>query len=277
MPQAEVIKESGQAETFDRKKILRSILNSGVPSKEAEDIIERAVRELTPPLTTRKIFRAVKKNLRRFDTVCTMKYSLKQAIYDLGPTGYPFERYIAKVLEREGYRVGVGSFVEGKCVRHEVDVIARKDTHVYFVECKFHKRRKTTSDVKTALYVQARFQDIDSAHRANRAKFDRRGMLVTNTRFTSEAVKYADCMGLRMLGWKHPKGQSLEKMIEGGRTYPVTVLTSAGKAICQRLAEAGIVLASEVLDVDVKALARLAGVKRGTAEKIRKQAGQICA
>jgi hypothetical protein len=32
-----------------------------------------------------------------------------------------------------------------------------------------------------------------------------------------------------------------------------------------------------VLDVDVKALARLAGVKRGTAEKIRKQAGQICA
>jgi Holliday junction resolvase len=277
MPKSEVIKESGQAETFNRKKILRSLLNSGVPRAEAGDIIDRAVMELTPPLTTRKIFRAIKKNLRRFDTVCTMKYSLKQAIYDLGPTGYPFERYIAKVLEKEGYRAEVGSLVEGKCVSHEVDVVARRDNNVYFVECKFHKRRKTTSDVKTALYVQARFQDIDDAYRGKGAKFDRRGMLVTNTRFTSEAVKYADCMGLRIIGWKHPPGQSLERIIEKGRTYPVTVLTSAGKAISQRLAEAGIVLASEVLDIDVKTLARHAGVKREAAEKIRRQASQICA
>ncbi len=276
MPQAEVIKESGLAETFDRKKILQSLLNSGVPREEAEEVIDRAVAELMPPLTTRKIFRAVKKSLRRYDAVCTMKYSLKQAIYDLGPTGYPFERYVGKVLEKRGYRVDVGSFVDGKCVSHEVDVVARKDNHIYFVECKFHKRRKTTSDVKIALYVQARFQDIDEAHKANNPEFERRGMLVTNTRFTSEAIKYADCVGLRILGWKHPSGQSLEKMIEEGRTYPVTVLTAAGKAICQRLAEAGVVLASEVRDIDVKALARLAGVKRETAEKIKKQAGQIC-
>lgn len=276
MPRAEVIKESGATESFDRKKILRSLLNAEVSLEEAEEIIERAVREMKPPLTTRKIFRAVKKTLRRYDAVSQMKYSLKAAIYGLGPSGYPFERYIGRVLQKKGYEVEVGKFVDGKCVRHEVDVIARKDSHLYIVECKFHKRGNTTSDVKTALYVHSRFLDIDENHRINGSEIERRGMLVTNTRFTSEAIKYAKCVGLRIIGWKHPTGQSLERMIEVGRTYPVTILPAAKRSVSRVLLENDIVLASDVMDIDAGTLMRRAGLKREVAELLKRQAAKIC-
>ncbi len=276
MSRVEVIKESGRREGYDRKKVLKSLLHSDVPLEEAEDIIDRTVREIEPPLTTRKIFKAVKNTLRRYDTLSQMKYSLKAAIYELGPSGYPFEKYIGRVLKKQGYEVEVGKFVEGKCVTHEVDVIARRDSHIYIVECKFHKRKNTTSDVKTALYVYSRFLDIDEVHRMNGSDVERRGMLVTNTRFTSEAIKYANCVGLRIIGWKHPTGQSLERIIEDGRTYPVTILPAAKKSVSQALLENDIVLASDLCDTGMKFLTGHVGLKRDVAEHLRKQAQRIC-
>lgn len=276
MPRHEVIKESGAAESYDRQKILKSLLHVDVPLEVAEDIIDRTIRGIHPPLTTRKIFKAVKRVLRGFDVLSQMKYSLKAAIYDLGPSGYPFEKYVGRVLEKRGYRVEVGKFVEGRCVSHEVDILARRDNHLYIVECKFHKRGNATSDVKTALYVHSRFMDIDEAHRLNGSDLERRGMLVTNTRFTSEAVKYAQCVGLRIIGWKHPAGQSLERMIEEGRTYPVTILPAARKSVSRALLENDIVLASEIMDMEINALTHRTGLKREVAELLKRQSAKIC-
>lgn len=276
MSRVEIIKESGRREGYDRKKVLKSLLHADVPLEEAEEMIDRTVREIEPPLTTRKIFKAVKRTLRRYDTLSQMKYSLKASIYELGPSGYPFEKYIGRVLKKQGYEVEVGTFVEGKCVTHEVDVIARKDSHIYIVECKFHKRKNTTSDVKTALYVYSRFLDIDKAHRMNGSDVERRGMLVTNTRFTSEAIKYANCVGLRIIGWKHPTGQSLERIIEDGKTYPVTILPAAKKSVSQALLENDVVLASDLCDMGMKFLTGHIGLKRDVAEHLRRQAQRIC-
>jgi hypothetical protein len=277
MSSRKIIKESGEVEKFDREKLRKSLLNSGVRSEDIEGLMDMVSRTLQPPYTTRKVFRAAKKYMRRYDLVCTMKYSLKEAIYALGPSGYPFERYIGKVLEKDGYKVEVGRFVEGACVTHEVDVVALRDDSCYVVECKFHQNRRTISDVKTALYVHARFRDIREAGDAcPNGSHLLKGMIVTNTRFSSEAVKYAKCVGLETLGWKYPHERSLEKVIEQDRTYPVTILPAATKAIVRALIENGIVLASEVRDMDARRLTRKTGIKPDIVEKLKMQSGQLC-
>jgi hypothetical protein len=277
MSDFKIVKESGATEEFDRHKIKKSLLDAGIHADEAEKIIDMVVRTLKPPFTTRKVFRAAKKFMRRYSPVSTMKYSIKQAIYALGPSGYPFEKYIARVLRKDGYEVEVGRFIDGACVTHEVDVVARRDDSCYVVECKFHQNRRTISDVKTALYVHSRFQDIlkagDTCPNGNHLL---KGMIVTNTRFTSEAIKYAECVGLKTLGWKYPASHSLEKTIEEGRTYPVTILPASTRAIVHALIENDIVLAEELLDMDARGLARLTGLKPGIVSRLKTQAEQIC-
>jgi Holliday junction resolvase-like predicted endonuclease len=277
MSDFKILKESGETEDYDRRKIRASLLSSGIKADDAEKIIDMVTRTLTPPFTTRKVFRAVKKYMRRYNAVSTMKYSIKQAIYALGPSGYPFEKYIARVLEHQGYGTEVGKLVERHCVTHEVDVVARKDNLCYVIECKFHQNRRSISDVKTALYIHSRFLDIVKANNICPSKNPvHKGMLVTNTRFTSEAIKYAECVGLKTMGWKYPAGQSLETAIEDGRTYPVTILPAATKAIVHALMENDIVLASDLCDANVKRVARLTGLKPDVVSRLTVQAQQIC-
>ncbi len=272
-----VLKESGLTEDFDRHKVFDSLVSAGAGADVAEEIIEQVIRSVTPPFTTRKIYRTAKKFLRRHNAACTMKYSLKEAIYALGPSGYPFEKYIGKLLHKDGYDVAVGRFILGDCVRHELDVLARKDNHCYMVECKFHQSRKTTSDVKTALYVHARFLDIIKSKKFCGSKNTvNEGMIVTNTRFTSEAIKYAECVGIKTMGWKYPRESSLELTIERDRSYPVTILPGTNKAIRHALLENDIVLASDLLDRSVREIARLTGLKHDVISKLREQSEQIC-
>jgi len=277
MSDTKILKESGETEEFDRKKLHRSLLNSGVKPEDADKLIDKVSSTIKPPYTTRKVFRAAKKYMRNYDMACTMRYSLKQALYALGPSGYPFEKYIADVLKHDGYKTQVGQFVKGACVTHEVDVVARRDDSCYVIECKFHHNRKTISDVKTALYVHARFLDIkkigDTCPNGNHIL---KGMLVTNTRFSSQAIKYAECVGLETMGWKYPSKHSLEQTIEHGKTYPVTILHAVTRQVARALIDNGIVLASEIHGMDARGLARATGLKQDLAQRLISQAASLC-
>jgi hypothetical protein len=80
---------------------------------------------------------------------------------ELGPSGFPFEKYVAEILKYQGYRVEVGVIVEGFCVKHEVDIIAEKEAKHFMIECKFHNQPGTFCDVKIPLYINSRFLDIE--------------------------------------------------------------------------------------------------------------------
>jgi predicted RecB family endonuclease len=273
----QVIKASGELEPFRRRKVLNSLLNSGVRRADAEDIIDRVLVTVKPPLSTKKIFREARKLLRSYNLSCTMRYSLKEAIFALGPTGYPFERYVAKILSARGYKTEVGRTIKGHCVSHEVDVVAYKDDSCYIVECKFHQNGKTLSNVKTALYVHSRFRDIERAMSLSGAKPGTlTGMIVTNTRFSSEARKYARCVGLVALGWKHPRGESLELMIEEGRTYPVTVLPGLKRAHLDAMVRSGVILVQDIADRGERSLLRATKLDERTVARLKRGASQIC-
>lgn len=246
----EIIKASGEREPFSEEKLRSSLLRAGASKGTAEKIVRQIERELKPGMRTSVIYKDAFSMLRKEERPTAARYSLKKAIGDLGPSGHPFEKLVARLLESEGFSVEVGKILEGACVSHEVDVIAQKGNEYAMVECKFHNHPGIKSDVKTALYIHARFMDLmkvwerEPDHKGKTHE----AWLVTNTKLTGDAVRYARCSGMKAVGWRYPRGEGLEIRIERAGLHPVTALTSLSTAQKRQLLAKGIVLCKELLE-----------------------------
>lgn len=271
-----VKKASGVIENFSSMKLLDSLVRSGASQDQAEEIIDQVVSRIKPYTSTKKIFRLAHKYLRQYNRSSMLRYSLKNALTKLGPTGYPFERYVGELLRQYGYRVRVGLIMDGKCVRHEVDVYAERDRETVFIECKFRNSAESAPDVKVAMYFHSRFQDLRAAisPRTEKKKFS--GWLVTNTRFTSDALQYGSCSGLVLKSWRHPEKEGLEKMIEEKKMYPVTVMSGLSSAQIRKLMEHRIILMKDMASMASEDIAKLLSVPEKRAGDIREQAERLC-
>lgn len=271
-----ITKASGKVVAFSPEKLMASLQRAGADPGTSERIVEEIRLQLVPALSTRKIHRMAFALLKQRSRPLAGRYRLKQAIMDLGPSGFPFEKFIARILEHEGYRVEVGRVVQGKCVTHEIDVIALQDHRHFMVECKYHNRPGRICDVKVPLYVQARFKDVEQQWRQlpGHGTMFHQGWVVTNTRFTSDAMQYGRCAGLYLLSWDHPNGQSLKDRIDRSGLFPITCLSSLTKAEKQRLLEAGTVLCGEICgDPDVL---HRAGVRTTRISAVLKEGTELC-
>jgi hypothetical protein len=178
------------------------------------------------------------------------RYKLKKAIMELGPTGFPFEKFIGKILESEGFKTEVGVVMQGHCVTHEVDVSALKANEHYLVECKFHTEQGNICNVKIPLYIQSRFKDLEAQwlkQKDHSLKFHK-GWIYTNTRFSSDAIQFGECAGLGLVSWDYPTQNSLKNKIDTSRLYPITTLPSLSKQEKLKILNKGIVLCSEICD-----------------------------
>jgi len=276
MNNIKITKASGMLEDFSSRKLMDSLLRSGAEQDQAEEILERITAEISPYTSTKKIYRLAHKYLRQFNRMSCLKYSLKRGLARLGPSGYPFEEYFGGVMRHYGYHVEVGVILEGKCVSHEVDVFATSDREVLAVECKYRNNSDNAPDVKIALYVQARFEDLRPVIKARYPGKSFSGWLVTNTRFTSDAIHYAECAGLRIRSWRYPEGNSLEKMIEDKKLYPVTILSSLNSSQIRKLTRQHIVLMKDLAQANVKEVRRLLAISENRAAELIQQASELC-
>lgn len=243
-----ITKASGQQAPFSPEKLKRSLLNVGASEDLAESIVDEIQPKLYAGISTKKIYRIAFNLLKNTSSPLAAKYHLKRGIMELGPSGYPFERFIGEILKQQGYTVIVSEIVKGKCVNHEIDVIAEKDHHHFMIECKYHNQPGTRSDVKIPLYIQARFEDVEEAWMllpGHGTKFHQ-GWVVTNTHFTSDAIQYGTCARLHLLGWDFPAKDGLKEQIDKLGLYPVTCLTTLTKIEKQQLLENDIVLCKEI-------------------------------
>jgi len=210
-----VVKRSGEREEFDRQKTRAGIMRAGATEDEAEVVLGKLLPELHEGITTEEIYRRVRQLL---DVHKAARYGLKKAILRLGPEGENFERFVARLFQKEGFETEVRLNLQGRCVCHEVDVVIKKDGKRSMVECKFHNSLGLKCSIQNALYTYARFLDLRQAHGFESA------ILATNTRFTSDVDRYARCVEMGLLGWRYPEEASLEKLIEKHLLYPTTVL-----------------------------------------------------
>jgi hypothetical protein len=273
-----IIKASGQSEEFHLQKLVDSLIRSGAPEDVAREIAEKVEKQITPSSHTRHIFRMAKRLLRKYNRASDMRYSIKKALYSLGPAGYQFEKYFAGILRAYGYVAETNRILQGYCVTHEVDVFANRDNKGHVIECKYHSNGGTPTDVKTTLYIHSRFEDIKKAYDLNHrdAMVIDQGWLVTNTRCTSDAIKYADCVGLKIVSWKYPEKESLEDMIENRKLYPATILSSVKKNTIDILFRNNILFAKDIADMDEQMFMKRSGLDAETASILKHEADVLC-
>ncbi|WP_274824183.1 ATP cone domain-containing protein [Maribacter polysaccharolyticus] len=271
-----VTKSSGDAEIFSIRKIKESLRNCGVKNDEAEILVKTIEPQLYDGISSEEIHKKVFPLLKKYNRMYASKYSLKRAIFDLGPTGYPFERMVGALLNHKGYKTDIGVILQGECVTHEVDVLAKKDGNVYAIECKFHSKPDISSNVKTPLYINSRFLDIQEQWNSdikNKTHL-KQGWLVTNTRFTDDAINYAKCVGLTLLSWDYPKNKGLKANIDTYALYPITTLTTLARKEKEQLIAKDIILVKE-LAIQSRCLGEM-NLNPERIKKICSEVGQLC-
>lgn len=232
-----VIKRSGERESFDPEKTRQAIMRSGLPADETEDVLERLQGQLYDGITTEEIYRRVRTLLGDKTKV---RYGLKKAILNLGPEGHNFETFIGMLFKEMGYKVKVREIVQGRCVQHELDVLADNGTTRCMVECKFHNSLDFKCSIQTALYTYGRYLDLQAKLGLDAP------WLVTNTRFTSDVMRYGECVGMVLMGWRTPEGAGLESLVERHRLYPITILEMR-RGDLRTLLENNLILVRDVL------------------------------
>jgi len=269
-----VTKASGVREKFNPHKIRSSLLRSGASEETVRRVLRGVEERLYDGITTREIYSIVKDLLKKEPAV-GMRYDLKNAMMRLGPSGYPFESFVAEVLREHGYKVALRQKLRGKCVLHEIDVVAStgrgRDRRRFMVECKYHNSPGTYIELKEALYTYARFLDLKGGRRPFHEVW-----LTCNTRSSSEVIKYAKCVGIKLLCWRYPRKRSLEKLIEEKALYPVTILRSVRGDVLQSLAEANYLLAKDLLRNNIEKIKKKTGLREAELRKIIREAEEIC-
>ncbi|HRH55403.1 MAG TPA: restriction endonuclease [Candidatus Paceibacterota bacterium] len=242
----EIIKADGTVEVFDGIKLETSLRRAGATDKTAERIRHTIEASMGPLAESSEIYRRAFQMLRLDARPAAARYSLRRALFDLGPTGHPFEDFIAELFKKEGWTVEGRQVIPGKCVPHEVDVYAKRNNEHLVAELKYHNSPGYKTDVKVALYVKARFDDIWQCDPSKKTCPVDVGFLITNTKFTKQAIDYATCSGMQLLGWSYPHGSSLYDRIVASGLYPVTALTTLRKAEKRLLIDQGIVTCQQI-------------------------------
>ena len=252
-----VINSRGERKPFSSRKVCRSARRVGATPSFAEEIARTIKKEAYPEIRTSEIFKRVKKMLKKEKPGSALKFSLKKAMRRLGPTGFPFEKYIGEILSRSGYDVKLNRIIPGHCCSYEIDFLAKKDNILYVGECKYRNLAGGVVHSDIALANYARFIDIEQGNflkKKSNHYFEPenkiKSILVTNTKFTSRAVRYSECVGVNLLGWNYPKNEGLERLIDQKKLYPITILDSLKQYMSSIFVEKRMMLVHNLLEID---------------------------
>lgn len=245
-----ISKADGSSEIFDPERLVASLMRAGAGTHTARRISEVITDTLVPGMTSREIYARAFSLLRKDARPIAARYALRRALMELGPTGHPFEDFVSHLYRAEGWEVETRKIIRGRCVSHEVDFYASHagESQHMAAELKYHNDPGYKTDLKVALYVKSRFDDIFNCDpQARECPIDR-GILITNTKFTSEAIAYAECSGVELLGWGYPVDDSLFMRMSRSKIYPITTLTGLSRSEKQLLIENKVVAVDEILD-----------------------------
>lgn len=223
-----ITKSDGTTQLFEEEKLASSLKRVGASPEVVDDIVDEVEKEIWEGMPTTDIYRRAFVLLHKHSMPTAVKYSIRRALMELGPDGFPFERFVARIFKMWGYDTITDQNVLGGCVEHEIDVVAWKKDSLAMAEAKFHNEFGLKSDLKVALYVKARYDDLSDAvfdYGGEKRKLTER-WLITNTKFTDRAIQYGTCKDLKMLGWNYPVKESLHDIIEQNGLHPITCMST---------------------------------------------------
>lgn len=261
-----IYKADGRLVPFDENKVKATCMRAGASKRLADIVTKNVKKQVRPETTTKEVYKLVLRALASEDDshVIRHRYRLKESIMLMGPAGFPFEVFIAKLFTEYEYEIsGIGKRFLGECVEHEIDITAEKKSQnkMLMIECKYHNSPGRFTGLKESLYTHARFLDLK--------KFFNEEMLVCNTRISDDAIKYASCIGQEVLGWRFPKETGLEKMIENKGLYPITMFRLSSFEL-EQFSKNHIMFAKDLLKANMVKIAKTTGIEYTRLQRIQR-------
>lgn len=271
-----IVKHSGNIVDYNPSKLKQSLVKSGANNQQVETILNTIEGEIYEGISTKQIYKAAFNLLKKISHSHAARYNLKEAIRLLGPAGFFFEKYIARLFASENYQTLTNFVLQGKCVSHEIDVLVKKDNVIAMVECKFHLGKDANSDVKVPMYILSRFNDLkDKQHSIyTRKDIVSKCWIVTNNRFTTDAIAFAKCSKLNLLSWNYPENNSLKTKNDTNSLYPVTCLTTLSLAEKDKLLVQDVILVKEIIN-NSESLENI-GLSSNRIKNVLKEASELC-
>ncbi|QEL02548.1 restriction endonuclease [Olivibacter sp. LS-1] len=245
-----VRKYSGELVDFDLQRLKGSLTKSGASNETVELVWEKMNKTIFDGMSTKQLYRLAFQLLKQQRNSLAARYSLKKALRDLGPTGYLFEKWVARLFEHTNHHTLTSLILEGNAVSHEVDVIAQKDNDLSLIECKFRNTVDAKVSVTNPMYFLSRFVDLSDKEFNF---FDRpikftQAWLVTNAYLTKDAIEFANYYKLNLLSWDYPNGLSIKNRVDSAGLYPLTCLTSINTQEKDKLLSLNYMLVKDILD-----------------------------
>jgi hypothetical protein len=271
-----IVKHSGDIVDFNPEKLKISLLKSGASLPVVNDIIKSIRKELYEGIPTKKIYKMAFALLKKEANAHAARYNLRSALQLLGPSGFFFEKYIARIFQSEHFETKLNLTLQGKCVSHEIDILIKKNNLISMIECKFHAGREAVSDVKVPMYILSRFNDLKDKEYTIFSKKDSisKCWIVTNNRFTSDAIAFAKCSGLNLLSWNYPELNNLKTKNDFDYLYPVTCLTTLSLGEKDKLLILDVLLVKEIVN-NSECLEKI-GLSPNRIKNVLKEASELC-
>lgn len=271
-----VVKKSGEFVVFDKNKLEKSLLNSGANQSVVQEVLQMIEKEIYEGISTKRIYKMAFNLLRKKSHSHAARYNLKEAIQLLGPDGFYFEKYIARLFSMENYETRTNLTLQGKCVSHEIDVLTKKNSVIAMIECKFHMGKEASTDVKVPMYILSRFNDLKERKHSVFTEKDviSECWIVTNNRFTLDAMTFGTCSGLNLLSWDYPVNNNLRTKNENNNLYPITCLTTLTLTEKDKLLALDAILVKELLNSH-NCLEKI-GLSSQRIKGVIKEASELC-
>lgn len=244
-----VKKYSGELVPFDETALRRSLTRSGATENEVNMVYESIKTSVYDGISTKELYEMAFNALRGKKNSYAARYSLKKAIRELGPEGFYFEKWIARLFQEDGYEAITGQTVQGHAVSHEIDVVAVKGNEMLAVECKFRNDADAKISVTTPMYFKSRKEDITgiSYNFFNQNRQFTDGWLVTNAYLTTDSISFGNYYKVNLLSWDYPKGSCLKTRVDSNAEYPVTCLTNITEQDKAMLLKSQIILVKDLV------------------------------
>lgn len=257
-----VTKADGSRQEFDRDKVVRTCLKTGVNNHIASDVAREVEARIYDGIPTSQVLQMTYRLLRKHKPVIRHLLDLKKGL-SLMNSKPEFEKFVQILLAHHGFEVSPNQIIKGKCIGHEVDAVARKNGVTYFVEVKHHSNYHTPTGLDESRIARAVLEDVAEGFALGKSdlKIDK-AMIVTNTRYSEHARRYGKCRNILQIGWSSPKFQSLQYMIEEKRAYPLSCIKRLNKETKMKLVNSGIVLVRQLVEEDPSKLARRTGISQ---------------
>ena len=271
-----IVKHSGNIVDYNPSKLEQSLMKSGASQRVVKTILEAIEKEIYEGISTNQIYKMAFGLLKKVSNSNAARYNLKEAIRLLGPAGFFFEKYIALLFSSENYQAVNNFILQGKCVSHEIDVLVKKDSTIAMIECKFHMGKDANSDVKVPMYILSRFNDLkDNRHTIfTRNDTVSKCWIVTNNRFTTDAIAFAKCSKLNLLSWNYPENDNLKTKNDTNYLYPITCLTTLSLAEKDKLLFLDVILVKELIN-NSESLEKI-GLSSNRIKNVLKEASELC-